>query len=200
MKRAYLIRHGMTEANENRLYCGGTDIPLSEEGRAALLKLRETMRYPEISGVRVYTSGLIRTEETLFLLFGEVPHERVPALREMDFGAFEMRGYGELKNEPSYIGWITGDNEKNCCPGGESGEDMTRRVMAGFRSLLAQDDDFLIITHGGPIAAVMTQLFPDAGKNRFEWQPAGGTGYKIEFEGDRPRRWSPMPDSREPRT
>ena len=29
----YLIRHGKTEANEKRLYCGRTDLPLSEQGR-----------------------------------------------------------------------------------------------------------------------------------------------------------------------
>ena len=193
MKRAYLIRHGMTEANENGLYCGATDIPLSDAGRAALLKLRATMRYPDISGLRIYTSGLARTEETLFLLFGEMPHEPVPALREMDFGAFEMRAYRELKNEPSYLDWITGDNEGNRCPGGESGEDMKRRVLAGFGRLLAQSGDFLVVAHGGPIAAVMEQLFPDAGRNRYEWQPASGTGYRIEFEGDRPLRWFPIP-------
>ena len=32
----YLIRHGKTEANEKRLYCGSTDLPLSEKGRAEL--------------------------------------------------------------------------------------------------------------------------------------------------------------------
>lgn len=32
----YLIRHGKTEANEKRLYCGITDLPLSEAGRDEL--------------------------------------------------------------------------------------------------------------------------------------------------------------------
>ena len=32
-----LLRHGITEANEKRLYCGATDIGLSETGKAALL-------------------------------------------------------------------------------------------------------------------------------------------------------------------
>ena len=194
MKRAYLIRHGTTEANENWLYCGATNLPLSEAGRAALVKLRETMCYPDISGLRVYTSGLARTEETLFLLFGEVPHEQVPALREMDFGAFEMQDYRKLKNVPAYLDWINGDNEKKCCPGGESGEDMTKRVLAGFDRILAKDGNFLIVAHGGPIAAVMARFFPEAGRNRYEWQPAGGTGYRIEFEGDRPLLWLPIPE------
>ena len=29
-----LLRHGLTEANERHLYCGSTDLPLSQIGRA----------------------------------------------------------------------------------------------------------------------------------------------------------------------
>ena len=32
----YLIRHGRTEANEKWLYCGSTDLSLSEKGREEL--------------------------------------------------------------------------------------------------------------------------------------------------------------------
>lgn len=30
--KLYLIRHGKTEANERHLYCGSTDLPLSNAG------------------------------------------------------------------------------------------------------------------------------------------------------------------------
>ena len=33
MRALYLLRHGVTEANEKRLYGGSTDSPLSENGR-----------------------------------------------------------------------------------------------------------------------------------------------------------------------
>jgi len=33
-----LIRHGKTEANEKHLYCGSTDIPLSDGGKAELIE------------------------------------------------------------------------------------------------------------------------------------------------------------------
>ena len=36
----YLIRHGKTEANEKRLYCGSADLSLSEQGREELQKMR----------------------------------------------------------------------------------------------------------------------------------------------------------------
>ena len=39
----YLIRHGKTEANEKHLYCGSTDLPLSEAGKEELCKLMDTV-------------------------------------------------------------------------------------------------------------------------------------------------------------
>lgn len=199
MRRVFLLRHGKTEANEKRLYCGVSDVPLSDAGRAELIKLRETMHYPDLSGLRVYTSGLLRTEETLSLLFGETPHEKVPGLREMDFGDFEMCGYDKLKTEPAYIAWIDGYSGQKRCPNGESGADMTRRVLAAFHMLLRQKEDFLAISHGGPVSAIMARLFPEAGKNHYEWQPENGRGYLVEFDGARPLRFVPIPETTDER-
>ena len=55
----YLIRHGKTEANEKHLYCGSTDLPLSETGKEELCKLKY-----DIKNVRFLTSGMSRTNET----------------------------------------------------------------------------------------------------------------------------------------
>jgi Fructose-2,6-bisphosphatase len=194
--RAYLIRHGATEANARRLYCGASDLPLTPEGAAELRRLRAAGGYPAAAGVRVYTSGLLRTEQTLALLFGPVPHTVLPALREMEFGAFEMRSYEELRARDDYQAWLSGDNEKNRCPGGESGEEMTARVTAEFSRLLARGEDFLAVFHGGPIAAVMARWFPRQGAGRYDWQPANGTGYWLDFNGDgRPLRYGKIPEN-----
>ena len=167
----YLIRHGKTEANERRLYCGSTDLPLSEGGRAELKELRYDIR-----NVRFLTSGMRRANETLELLFGAVSYDTDHRLREVDFGTFEMRGYEELKDDPSYQSWITGDNERNVPPRGESGAQMTQRVLEALSELY---DDACIVTHGGVIAAIMAHLFPEAGKHRYQWQPKNGHGYII---------------------
>ena len=176
-----LLRHGVTEANEKHLYCGATDIGLSAAGQAALLLRKKETSYPDITGMRVLTSGMKRCEETLSLLYGDVPHTTDAAFREMDFGAFEMRSYEELKDDPAYQAWIAGDNEANVAPGGESGQIMTRRVLDGLERLLADARDTLLVTHGGVIAATMAYLFPEENKNRYEWQPAPGGGYVIEL-------------------
>ena len=119
-----LIRHGMTEANEKHLYCGKTDIPLSEAGIAQLESLKEEEAYPVSPEGLFVTSGLLRCRQTLEILYGDVESVTEPDLQEMDFGVFEMHSYEELKNRDDYQAWITGDNEKNVTPGGESGAQM----------------------------------------------------------------------------
>ena len=111
------------------------------------------------------------------LLFGSVSYDIDPRFREVDFGVFEMRGYEELKDDPGYQAWISGDNERNIPPRGESGAQMTERVLAAFSAL---KDDTCIVTHGGVIAAIMAHLFPEAGKHRYQWQPKNGHGYIIK--------------------
>lgn len=175
-----VLRHGITEANEKHLYCGATDIGLSTGGKEALRKRKEEIAYPDISGMRVVTSGMKRCEETLRIVYDNIPHETDAAFREMDFGLFEMCAYEELKNDTAYIAWITGDNEANVAPGGESGNVMTRRVLFGLDRLLTENRDTLLVTHGGVIAAMMAHLFPAEQKNRYEWQPAPGGGYLID--------------------
>ena len=233
----YLIRHGETEANIKHIYCGRTDLELSEAG---IEKLRERRKVAAIAELRArvkesligdadftgrgsespigdsanckvvfITSGMKRTEQTLELLFGDVEHAVDPRFREIDFGIFEMRSYYDLKDTPEYQEWISGDNESNVCPGGESGRQMEDRVMEAFDGLreqflksvdgdIAADNisvaactdgfdgatDAVVVTHGGVIAAIMCNLFPEEDKTRFDWQPAPGCGYVIVSESE----------------
>ena len=167
----YLIRHGKTMANEQHLYCGSTDLPLSDTGREELKNLQY-----DIKNVRFITSGMKRTNETLQILFGDVPIDIDPRFREVDFGIFEMHSYDQLKDTPDYQTWLTGNNDANVPPNGESGLQMTERVLQAFSEL---QEDTCIITHGGVIAAIMEYLFPEENKNRYEWQSKNGCGYVI---------------------
>lgn len=180
MRTIYLIRHGRTEANARHLYYGSTDVPLSKEGAAELRPIGLDRK-----NLRFVTSGMLRTEQTLGLLFGAVDHTADPRIREMDFGAFEMKCYEDLKEDPAYQAWISGDNEANPTPGGESGAQMRLRVLAALEDLLAGERDTVVITHGGPIAAIMAHLFPGEGRSRYQWQPQPGHGYAVDETGFR---------------
>ena len=120
MRRVYLIRHGTTEANERSLYYGATDVSLSEKGRAELYELSGKDGYPDAAKCTVFTRGMVRTTETLEILFPNTKYQTERDFREMDFGKFEMCSYEELKDDPEYQTWITGDFMVNACPGGEA--------------------------------------------------------------------------------
>lgn len=177
-----LIRHGKTLANEKKLYCGSTDISLSKKGIKELRAAKKKIDYPDASRMQIVTSGKKRCEETLAILYGDVSHRAEKRFAEMDLGAFEMFSYKQLRNRPDFIEWITGDNEANKTPGGESGNEMTARVIEALNELIAAGEDTLLVTHGGVIAAIMAHLFPNENKNRYEWQPESGRGYVVEIE------------------
>ena len=167
----YLIRHGKTEANEKHLYCGSTDLPLSDGSKEEL----RSVHY-DIKNVRFISSGMKRTNETLRVLFGDVPYKVDPRFREVDFGIFEMQSFEQLKDTPEYQVWLAGDNDANIPPNGESGLQMKARVLGAFSEI---KEDTCIITHGGVIASIMEYLFPNEGKNRYQWQPKPGHGYVL---------------------
>ena len=174
-----LIRHGKTDANRQHLYCGSTDLPLSEEGKQELYREKPDKGL----GCRYISSGMKRCNETLQILFEETAYEVIPEFREIDFGEFEMRGYEELKEDPAYQEWLKGDNDVNCPPGGESGNQMKARVLAAFEAVADRNEDAVVVTHGGVIAAIMEELFREERKNRYQWQPKPGNGYRLEGNG-----------------
>lgn len=178
MGEIYLIRHGRTEANEKWLYCGSTDLFLSEKGAEAL----KGISYDVPEDAVFITSGMNRTEQTLKILFGDVPNRIDERFREVDFGIFEMKSYESLKEQSDYQEWISGDNEKNVPPKGESGEQMKKRVLEGLQDLQKEEQPVVLVCHGGVIAAIMEYLYPKQDKNRYQWQPKPGHGYLLKDE------------------
>ena len=183
MSTIYLFRHGITEGNKLRLYYGSTDIPLIEEGSEAIRGRREAGIYPETEGFKIITTDLCRTEQTLFEMYGrEVPHKTDPRMREFSFGDFEMKGYEQLKDREDYQAWITGDNWRNVCPNGESGEIMLNRSLEAMEDYIGTD--CIIVCHGGVIAGLMLTWFPgdETAEHFYAWQPKPSEGYRIDFD------------------
>lgn len=174
-----LLRHGKTEANEQRLYAGALDWPLSAAGRRELLAYRAKGLYPKAQAF--YTSGMLRCEQTFELLYGEQPHQRVEQLSEYRFGAFEGRSHAQLEADPAYQAWINDPAGTVACPGGESREAFRSRVEAGFERLVpwrSAPSLAVAVLHGGVIAVLMEMLFP-AQNHFYAWQPAVGQGWLI---------------------
>jgi len=174
------VRHGKTQANEQRLYCGRTDLPLSEEGAAEIVGFKDQGIYPPPAELTFYTSGLLRTEQTLDLIYGPVERIAVPDLAELQFGAFEMKSYEDLKERDDYQAWITDETGDVACPGGESKNRFQKRAIQAFDKLASQSRPAFVSCHGGVIVCIMDTIFPNQ-RNFYEWQPQPGHGYTLIY-------------------
>ena len=191
MRVLVLLRHGMTEANERRIYCGSTDLPLSDDGRAMA---REIAVQRPLPACELYvTSGMARADETLEILTGHKADRVMSAFSEMDFGSFEMLGYETLRHDPDYQRWINDTGGIVPCPGGESTGAFRQRVRSGGNELLEmQWRTALVVCHGGVIVNLMEGWFPLEARGFYEWQPAACKGWRVLFDHGLPIRFEPI--------
>lgn len=197
VSKIYLIRHGITEGNEKHWYYGGADLPLTEGGRETLKALAEKGIYPVLpEDAALYTTGLIRTEQTCEIIFGQREHGVLRDLREMEFGAYECSTYEELSKYADFEKWAWDETGDVQLPGGESKNQFAARIRAGLAELvsyhrlreLAHRHDgkpavSAAVCHGGVISAIMQDLFPEEKGSMWDWMPDPGFGYAVAFEG-----------------
>ncbi|HML36570.1 MAG TPA: phosphoglycerate mutase family protein [Bacillota bacterium] len=193
MGKIHLIRHGTTEGVKARVYYGSTDLPLTNEGIDLISGLAAMGTYPKADGAYLYTTGLLRTEQTFFLIYGCRDHFAVPELKEYDFGEFEMKTHNQLIEDADYQSWIGDADGITPCPSGESRSDFSNRITKGFTEILEKhkskgsfDGNSIVVCHGGVISQIMRFCFPDSEKNLFQWVPDPGRGYTIHIDGVTP--------------
>lgn len=175
----HLIRHGMTEGNRDGRYIGRTDLPLSPEGLAALLRLKERYEYP--GGVRFFTSPLTRCRQTLEVLYPGCQPEVVEGLAECDFGDWEGKTIAELKTDERFLRWVEGT--ERTIPGGEDSEDFRRRVCTAFEGVVNDlihngDTEAVICTHGGVVSMLM-QIYSLPRLEPKDCLAAAGQGFTL---------------------
>lgn len=156
--RISIIRHGLTVANENGIYIGSTDMPLSSKGASELAVKMDNFDYPSVQ--KVYTSPLCRCTETAEILFPEIELLPVDGLRELNLGEFEGKTVDELVNRDDYKKWLRGGKDTRP-PKGESLEEMTARVFSALHNIIMNMMEegiahSAIITHGGIITNMLT--------------------------------------------
>ena len=177
--KIHLIRHGITEANQDGRYIGRTDLPLSPEGLAALLALKEKYQYP--GGVRFFTSPLTRCRQTLEVLYPGCTPEVVEGLSECDFGEWEGKSIAQLKTDERFLRWMEGTDR--AIPGGEDSEAFRARVCAAFEGVVSDllhsgDTEAVICTHGGVITLLM-QLYSLPRLQPKDCLAAAGQGFTL---------------------
>ena len=137
----WLVRHGETEWSAAGRHTGRTDLPLTEEGRRQVERLRE--RLAQKSFALVLSSPLARAAETCRIAgYGDVA-EFDRDLREWDYGDYEGLTTVQIRRKvPGWTIW-TGDP-----PGGETiGQvaERARRVICRARDVKG---DTVLFAHG----------------------------------------------------
>ena len=190
-----LIRHGITEGTKLGVYYGAVDIPLLDEGIEELTSLRDRGTYPQYENPEFYTSGMLRTEQTLETIYGQRPHRQIELLREYNFGEFEMRHHRDIKELDEYQAFVKDREGYVAPPGGECARDFVKRVAEGFNELKVSHYQHVLrirneekmassvaVIHGGVIAAIMDSCWPDEKDWFFKWTPDPGHGYILTLE------------------
>jgi probable phosphoglycerate mutase len=139
--QAWLIRHGETEWAKLGRHTGRTDVPLTDRGREQARTLEARLRGRSFA--LVLSSPLSRALETARLAgFGEVL-EIDPDLREWDYGAQEGRTTVEIREtRPGWTIWGDGPD------GGETADDVARRVDRVIARVHAAEGDVALFAHG----------------------------------------------------
>lgn len=210
VSKIHFIRHGITEGNKNKWFYGAADLNLTDEGREKLIRFRNDGVYPVIPPHGMfYTTGLVRTEETLKIIYGDVPHRAISKLQEMNFGEYECKSFEELKDDGTFLEWGYDETGDVCLPGAESKNQFNRRISEGLRELEGfhhreslhlrhqhKDAVSVMICHGGVISAIMNELFPheEAYSTLWDWMPSPGYGYTVTFADGAPQKWEDITD------
>lgn len=202
----HFIRHGVTEGNAKRWFYGWADVPLLAEGIEKLKELRDAGVHPPLGDADCYTSGMLRTEQTLETIYGDVPHQQIPDMKELNFGEWECHTWEELQHIPDIIDLLSNMDGTVAYPGGESPVEFRERVLRGLTELRGchrlkelgcrhsgQDAISIMVCHGGVISTCMHHLFPEESENNFwQWIPDPGHGYTVYFEGGKPVGYDPF--------
>lgn len=137
----YLMRHGETEWSVSGQHTGTTDIPLTENGRRAALRLQALLAGRDFA--LVLTSPLRRARETSELA-GLGDRARIdPDLAEWDYGEYEGLRPDEIhRMAPGWMVFTDG------CPGGESPEQVGARVDRVIGGVRATGSRVALFGHG----------------------------------------------------
>jgi len=159
----YFMRHGENKSNLEQTFSGGgSDEPLTETGVKQAEQAAVWLATRQIR--RIYSSPLKRALQSAHISAERLGLEvsTSEGLREIRFGVLEGLRYDEAL-EPfrvTFSDWLRG-NLDSSFDGGETGHEAVQRFSDFLDSLPINDDDVLIVGHGGIFALGLSALCPD---------------------------------------
>ena len=175
MYTIYIVRHGETDNNKERVLQGRSNLPLNEVGIKQAEKVKEYFAEKDIQFDKVYSSPLIRAIKTAQIITGStqvgsdatdnsadaVPFVLDDHLLEMDYGPYE--GCSLLDPPPEIIEFFS-DFVNNSTPEGmENLSDLVARMGRFMESLKKEGDQTILIsTHAIAMKGILEHLTPES--------------------------------------
>ncbi|HZH58068.1 MAG TPA: histidine phosphatase family protein [Metabacillus sp.] len=179
----FLVRHGITEWNQQKRYLGHTNQGIVKKELYQLDRLKNELQKRKFD--YIFSSDLLRCQETLDYL--EIPTKMTVdyRLREMNFGDWEGKTYNDLKDVKVYQNWLN-NWEDTSVPNGESVSNFKARIDSFFYDLFHHINNLdgkqkvLIITHGGVIRYAVSTFI--ASTSFWDISTRHGQGLQLSFE------------------
>jgi alpha-ribazole phosphatase/probable phosphoglycerate mutase len=160
MVQLMLIRHGVTDWNEQRKYIGSTDLGLSPKGKEQAKATSGRLQNESVDAI--FSSKTKRALETAQIIAQNHPLEinALSSLNEVDFGKWEGMTFNEIEKKwPSFLPrWLK--NEEGLPPEGESMGLFRKRVESGVEKILARniEGNIIVVAHAGTIKLFLRYL------------------------------------------
>lgn len=167
LKKIYLCRHAETIWNtpQQQHLQGWLDSKLTLTGLKQSIKLKRYLKKHEIT--KIYSSPLGRCIKTLHPYTSEQKMSYICSeeLKEINYGLFDgLPSLFARKNNADFFSIYDNSDDLNChkirFPKGESRDDASKRFLSFLFDIIGKEEDNpLIMTHGGILSSVFNSLF-----------------------------------------
>ena len=154
----YLVRHGK---DDDTVRGGWSQQPLTDEGKAQADELASLVQRSDLEINHIYSSGLLRAMQTAQSVADKL---HLPIISMQEFREVNNGDLAGMKNELAstmYPGlyWNTLGWEQRY-PGGESPREFYERISTAWdafqKMALEQNENVLLVTHGGVINVILS--------------------------------------------
>jgi probable phosphoglycerate mutase len=177
IRRLFLCRHGETEANVQKIYCGGNrESPLNENGKNQAMLLGKTLKnYYKFQGKFIFSSARQRTQKTADIISKQFKPKlnkiNMEGLRELELGEWCGKTAEEIMKiwPKEYEIWLKAQLSPDFrFPGGESIKEATERIEKCFNLIKdvwlwldfedESNNDLIIVAHGGVNIIILMKI------------------------------------------
>lgn len=183
--RLVLIRHGLTDYNLKKIYCGFKDIALNRIGKAQAKVIKNKLKGLRVD--RVFCSDLKRSWQSAEIIFSnnQCAIVKNPNLREINFGEWEGLNFEQIiKRYPSiYKNWLK-DPFTVDIPAGEKMGHFITRIRKELKKIIKENmhKTVAIVGHFGPLRIILNDSLRIKRNNFWQVTIEPQAVYLIEYK------------------